>query len=59
MIEFIMFLAGAFFGIFITAISQANRNAEDRERAEYAVNKANFYKKKCRELQEIVNNEKR
>lgn len=51
MFGFIMFLAGTFFGILFTALLQANRNAEDRERAEHAVKMAEYYKEKCKELQ--------
>ena len=51
MFGFIMFLSGVFFGIIFTALLQANRNAEDRERAEHAIKMAEYYKQKCKELQ--------
>ena len=51
MFGFIMYLTGVFFGIIVTALLQANRNAEDRERAEHAIKMAEYYKNKCKELQ--------
>lgn len=51
MFGFIMFLIGVFFGVLFTALLQANRNAEDRERAEHAVKMAEYYKQKFKELQ--------
>mgnify|MGYP004498349359 CR=1 FL=1 len=41
---FILFMAGIIIGIFITAITQANRNAQDRERAEHAIKQAKKYR---------------
>ncbi len=41
---FILFMCGLIVGIFITALTQANRNREDKERAEYAIKRAERYK---------------
>ena len=41
---FILFMCGLIVGIFITAITQANRNREYKERAEYAIKRAERYK---------------
>lgn len=41
---FILFMCGLIIGIFITAITQANRNAQDRERAEHAIKQAKKYR---------------
>ena len=49
---FISFMVGLFFGMFLTALFQANRNVEDMERAEHAIKIANYYKDKCKEMQE-------
>ena len=51
MFGFIMFLVGVFFGVLFTALLQANRNAEDKARAEHAIRMANYYKDKCKEMQ--------
>lgn len=52
MMYFACFMVGAFFGMLFTALFQANRNIEDRERAEHAIKIANWYKEKCKEMQE-------
>ncbi len=52
MMYFAFFMGGVFFGMLFTALFQANRNAEDKERAEYAIKVANWYKDKCKEMQE-------
>ena len=41
---FILFMCGMIIGIFLTAITQANRNIQDRERAEHAIKQAERYK---------------
>ena len=50
MFGFIMYFAGVFSGILVTALLQANRNCEDKARAEHAVKMAEYYKEKCKEL---------
>lgn len=44
MAGFILFMCGLIVGIFLTAVTQANRNAQDRERAEHAIKQAKKYK---------------
>lgn len=51
MLEFIMFIVGAVFGLVIASLINASSNAEERERAEYAIKMAQYYKNKCKELQ--------
>lgn len=41
---FILFMCGLIIGIFVTALTQANRNREDKERAEHAIKQAERYK---------------
>ena len=41
---FILFMCGLIVGIFFTALTQANRSAQDRERAEHAIKQAKRYR---------------
>lgn len=52
MLEFIMFMGGAIFGLVIASLINTSSNAEERERAEHAVKMAEYYKQKCKELQD-------
>ena len=51
MLYFITFIIGGIIGLSIGAVVNASKTAEERERAEYAVKKAEYYKQKCKELQ--------
>lgn len=51
MLYFIIFIIGGIFGLSISAVVNANKTAEERERAEYAIEKAEYYKNKFKELQ--------
>lgn len=51
MLYFIMFFVGGVFGLAIGSVLNASKTAEERERAEYAVKMAEYYKNKCKELQ--------
>ena len=51
MLYFITFIIGGIIGLSICSVLNANKTAEERERAEYAVKKAEYYKNKFKELQ--------
>ena len=51
MLYFIIFIIGGILGLSISAVVNANKTAEERERAEYAIKRAEYYKQKCKELQ--------
>lgn len=51
MFGFIMFFVGGIFGLSIGSVLNANKTAEERERAEHAIKMAEYYKNKCEELQ--------
>lgn len=57
MISFLCLMAGAMVGVMITSIFQANRNIEDREKLKSAIRLKDYYKDKCREMQEIIRRE--
>lgn len=48
----VTFVGGTCVGCIIMGIFQGNRNSEDKERAEHAIKMANYYKEKCKEMQE-------
>ena len=52
------FVLGMFVGVVVAtcvmALLQANRDNTEKERADHAVNRGNWYKAKCKELQEKV-----
>ena len=50
MLYFIIFIIGGIFGLAIGSVLNANKTAEERERAEYAIKKAEYYKNMCKEL---------
>ena len=52
---FASFMAGLFFGMFFTALFQANRNLDDKDRAEHAIKMQEYYKAECKEMQDIIN----
>ena len=51
MLYFIIFIIGGIIGLAIGSVLNACKTAEERERAEYAVKMAEYYKQKCKELQ--------
>ena len=49
---FISFMLGLWIGMFITALFQANRNIEDKERCEHAIKMATYYQNQRNEFAE-------
>ena len=58
MLYFIIFILGGIFGLSIYSVVNASKTAEERERAEHAIKMAEYYKNKCKELQERSENAK-